>query len=433
MMKIEELYALYTRSRIVTTDTRKILPGSMFFALRGESFNGNEFAAKALENGAAFAVIDDLAYKHDERCILVPDVLQTLQQLAAHHRDQLQIPVIGITGTNGKTTTKELLYAVLAEKYNAYCTQGNLNNHIGVPLTLLAIQPDVEIAIIEMGANHQREIAALSAIAKPAFGLITNIGKAHLEGFGGFEGVKIAKAELYDFIREIDGTIFVNEDNPILREMYTSRGLTKVITYGLNAENLVSGSIVSNDPLLTVSWTSGGMSGEIATNLTGTYNLENILAAITVGIHFGLSAEQIRQGLSSYTPGNNRSQVVRTATNTLICDYYNANPSSMKVAIDNIAAISATHKTLILADMFELGEESAEEHQRVIDYALKIAANRNIFIGEVFYSLRGDAQGMFFRDIQSAVEEMQNNPVTGSTVLLKGSRGMKLETLVPYL
>lgn len=433
MMKIEELYALYTRSRIVTTDTRKILPGSMFFALRGESFNGNEFAAKALENGAAFAVIDDLAYKHDERCILVPDVLQTLQQLAAHHRDQLQIPVIGITGTNGKTTTKELLYAVLAEKYNAYCTQGNLNNHIGVPLTLLAIQPDVEIAIIEMGANHQREIAALSAIAKPAFGLITNIGKAHLEGFGGFEGVKIAKAELYDFIRETDGTIFVNEDNPILREMYTSRGLTKVITYGLNAENLVSGSIVSNDPLLTVSWTSGGMSGEIATNLTGTYNLENILAAITVGIHFGLSAEQIRQGLSSYTPGNNRSQVVRTATNTLICDYYNANPSSMKVAIDNIAAISATHKTLILADMFELGEESAEEHQRVIDYALKIAANRNIFIGEVFYSLRGDAQGMFFRDIQSAVEEMQNNPVTGSTVLLKGSRGMKLETLVPYL
>jgi len=433
MMKIEELYALYTRSRIVTTDTRKILPGSMFFALRGESFNGNEFAAKALENGAAFAVIDDLAYKHDERCILVPDVLQTLQQLAAHHRDQLQIPVIGITGTNGKTTTKELLYAVLAEKYNAYCTQGNLNNHIGVPLTLLAIQPDVEIAIIEMGANHQREIAALSAIAKPAFGLITNIGKAHLEGFGGFEGVKIAKAELYDFIRETDGTIFVNEDNPILREMYTSRGLTKVITYGLNAENLVSGSIVSNDPLLTVSWTSGGMSGEIATNLTGTYNLENILAAITVGIHFGLSAEQIRQGLSSYTPGNNRSQVVRTATNTLICDYYNANPSSMKVAIDNIGAISATHKTLILADMFELGEESAEEHQRVIDYALKIAANRNIFIGGVFYSLRGDAQGMFFRDIQSAVEEMQNNPVTGSTVLLKGSRGMKLETLVPYL
>ncbi|MGV3707066.1 MAG: UDP-N-acetylmuramoyl-tripeptide--D-alanyl-D-alanine ligase [Arcticibacter sp.] len=433
MMKIEELYALYTRSRIVTTDTRKILPGSMFFALRGESFNGNEFAAKALENGAAFAVIDDLAYKHDERCILVPDVLQTLQQLAAHHRDQLQIPVIGITGTNGKTTTKELLYAVLAEKYNAYCTQGNLNNHIGVPLTLLAIQPDVEIAIIEMGANHQREIAALSAIAKPAFGLITNIGKAHLEGFGGFEGVKIAKAELYDFIRETDGTIFVNEDNPILREMYTSRGLTKVITYGLNAQNLVSGSIVSNDPLLTVSWSSGGTSGEIATNLTGTYNLENILAAITVGIHFGLSAEQIRQGLSSYTPGNNRSQVVRTATNTLICDYYNANPSSMKVAIDNIAAISAAHKTLILADMFELGEESAEEHQRVIDYALKIAANRNIFIGEVFYSLRGDAQGMFFRDIQSAVEEMQNNPVTGSTVLLKGSRGMKLETLVPYL
>lgn len=432
-MNIEELYGLYTRSRIVTTDTRKIVPGSIFFALRGESFNGNEFALSALERGAAFAVIDDAKYGDDDRCLLVPDALETLQLLAAYHRDQLKIPVIGITGTNGKTTTKELLNAVLAEKYITYCTQGNLNNHIGVPLTLLAIQPDVELAIVEMGANHKREIAGLCAIAKPTFGLITNIGKAHLEGFGGFEGVKIAKAELYDFIKETNGTIFVNDDNPILHEMYTSRGITKVVTYGQRAENLVSGSIVSNDPLLTVSWRSAGLAGQIATSLTGSYNLENILAAIGVGLHFDLSEEQVHHGISSYVPGNNRSQVIQTSSNTLICDYYNANPSSMHVAIDNMAAITAAHKTLILGDMFELGEESEVEHQRIVEYALNINADRIIFIGKAFSASRQSDGGLFFPNIQSAIEGIRINPVSGSTILLKGSRGMKLEMLLPFL
>lgn len=432
-MNIEELYELYTRSRKVTTDTRNILPGSIFFALKGDNFNGNEFAQSALEKGAAFAVIDDGKCGGEDRCILVPDVLETLQLLAAYHRDQLDIPVIGITGTNGKTTTKELLNAVLAEKYVTYCTQGNLNNHIGVPLTLLAIQPDVELAIVEMGANHKREIAGLCAIAKPTFGLITNIGKAHLEGFGGFEGVKVAKAELYDFIKETGGTIFVNDDNSILHEIYTSRGITNTVTYGERDINLVSGSIISNDPLLTVSWKSGGSSGQIGTNLTGSYNLENILAAIAVGLHFELSEEQVHKGIASYVPGNNRSQVIRTSSNTLICDYYNANPSSMQVAIDNLAAITATHKTLILGDMFELGEESEQEHQRIVDYALEINADRNIFIGQAFSASKHSPKGVFYSDVQSAIEGIKSNPLSGSTILLKGSRGMKLEMLLPLL
>lgn len=432
-MNIEELYKLYTQSRKVTTDTRNILPGSIFFALRGDSFNGNEFAMSALEKGAAFSVIDDPKYGGDDRCILVPDVLETLQLLAAYHREQLKIPVIGITGTNGKTTTKELLNAVLAEKYITYCTQGNLNNHIGVPLTLLAIQPSVELAIIEMGANHKREIAALCALAKPNYGLITNIGKAHLEGFGGFEGVKIAKAELYDFIKETGGTIFVNGDNPILHELYTSKAITKPVTYGERDLNVVSGSIVSNDPLLTIVWNSAGSSGQIHTNLTGSYNLENILAAIAVGFHFDLSQEQVHNGISSYVPGNNRSQIIRTSSNTLICDYYNANPSSMQVAIDNLAAITASHKTLILGDMFELGDESEQEHQRIVDYALEINADRNIFIGKAFSASKDSRKGAFYTDIHSAVEGIKSHPVSGSTILLKGSRGMKLETLLPLL
>lgn len=432
-MKIEELYKLYTQSRKVTTDTRNILPGSIFFALRGESFDGNEFALSALEKGAAFSVVDDPKYAGNNRCILVPHVLETLQLLAAYHRDQLKIPVIGITGTNGKTTTKELLNAVLAEKYITYCTQGNLNNHIGVPLTLLAIQPDVELAIVEMGANHKREIAALCAIAKPNYGLITNIGKAHLEGFGGFEGVKVAKAELYDFIKETGGTIFVNDDNPILHELYSSKGITKRVTYGERELNDISGSIVSNDPLLTILWKSAGSSGELGTNLTGSYNLENILAAVAVGFHFDLSEEQVHSGISSYVPGNNRSQVIQTSSNTLICDYYNANPSSMQVAIDNLSAITANHKTLILGDMFELGDESEQEHQRIVDCAMEINADRNIFIGKAFSTSKHSQNADFYADIQSAVEGIKSRPVSGSTILLKGSRGMKLETLLPLL
>lgn len=432
-MNIEALYILYTNTRTVSTDTRNIIPGSLFFSLKGENFNGNEYADKALEAGASYAVIDDGRYYKNSRYILVQDALKTLQELASYHRDQLTIPIIGITGTNGKTTTKELLNAVLSQHYKTYCTIGNLNNHIGVPLTLLAIKPDIEIAIIEMGANHKREIADLCAIAKPTHGLITNIGKAHLDGFGGFEGVKVAKGELYDFIKSNKGVLFVDGDNLLLKEMYLSRGIDQAVRYGQGADNEISGSILSNDPLLTIEWLSSLERRQLKTNLTGSYNLENILAAVTVGHYFGVSANEIDLGISSYTPGNNRSQIIKTALNTLICDYYNANPSSMRVAIDNLNLVHASKKVFILGDMFELGANSQEEHKHVIDHSLSLPIDRRIFIGKEFNLLKADKAGEFYPDIDSAMKGLSDNPVKDAMVLIKGSRGMKMEKLVPLL
>ncbi len=432
-MTIEELYRIYLDHPTVCTDTRKITKDCLFFALKGENFDGNSFAAKALEAGAAFAVIDNPQFKLNERCLLVADVLTTLQQLAAQHRSLLTIPVIGLTGTNGKTTTKELIRSVLSQKFKTYATSGNLNNHIGVPLTILGIDKQSEIAIIEMGANHQKEIELLASIAKPTHGLITNVGKAHLEGFGGFEGVKKGKGELYDNLKSSGSTVFINNENEHLMEMNRARQLTHVIYYGNKEGALVGGSIVENNPLLTVKWNYEGSQYEVRTNLTGSYNLENILASIAIGLHFGLSAEHINAGIETYMPGNNRSQVTRTASNTLICDYYNANPSSMSVALENFEAIDAANKVIILGDMFELGEESDAEHTAVLKKALNTIANKRIFIGKTFKKMGANVSAEFFEKTEEAAAELKKHPLQGATILIKGSRGMRMEQLAGLL
>jgi UDP-N-acetylmuramoyl-tripeptide--D-alanyl-D-alanine ligase len=433
MTDIHILYNYYKQHPTVCTDTRAIAPGCMFFALKGEHFDANTFAAQALQQGAAYAVIDNSQYQLGEQYILVEDVLSTLQELARHHRQQLNIPVIGLTGSNGKTTTKELIYAVLSEKYNAYATRGNLNNHIGVPLTILGIGPKVEVAIIEMGANHQHEIEMLCRIAQPTYGLITNIGLAHLDGFGGFEGVKKGKAELYAYIKENDGEAFVYRDNPILMEMSAKAELSKVIYYGTEENNTISGKLLKSDPILEVEWSDNTHSYTAATNLTGTYNFENILVAICIGSHFGLSSDQINTGLSNYSPKNNRSQLSNTANNTVICDFYNANPSSMAAALKNLASLTAERKVAIIGDMFELGAESADQHRLIAALVSVLSLDTAIYIGKYFYALKDDFEGEFFLTPKEAQEYLRINPIKDHLILLKGSRGIALEQLLPLL
>ena len=487
MVKTEDIYALFLQYPLISTDTRKIIPGSLFFALKGENFDANTFSKQAIEAGAAYAIIDNQAYQFGEKYILVDDVLTALQNLARHHRRQLTIPVIGLTGTNGKTTTKELIYSVLSQHYKTQATQGNLNNHIGVPLTILTIDNTHELAVIEMGANHQKEIEMLCSIALPTHGLITNVGKAHLEGFGGVEGVKKGKGELYDYLksgsredresesgfkvsppiggRDLEGAggvAFINGDNSTLMEMAAARGLGNMVLYGSGKGALVSGKITRNAPLLTLEWTNNnsGESRAAQTQLTGAYNLDNILAAICMGVYFKLTNEEINKGVESYQPKNNRSQIAKTGTNTLICDYYNANPSSMFVAIENIANIDAKHKVLIMGDMFEMGDEAAAEHAAVIKKAMGTPVDERIFIGKEFFEagssallgvsptnrdpgandetpgLVGDntnkaARDMvFYKTTEDAIESLKAHPIKNATILIKGSRGMALERLV---
>lgn len=431
-MHIEELYSIYLNNPIICTDTRKISTGCLFFALKGDNFNGNAFAQQALAEGAAYAIIDNSFQHTDFRTIIVDDVLTTLQQLAAFHRSQLSIPFIGITGSNGKTTTKELIKSVLSVKYNTYATLGNLNNHIGVPLTILAIDKHVEIAIIEMGANHQQEIAALCQIAKPTVALITNVGKAHLEGFGGFDGVKKGKGELYDFMKVSRGLIIANQDNVYLKEMISDRQLTNVLYYCVDSKCKISGRLVENNPFLVIDWADNEQPQRVKTNLTGPYNLENVLAAISIGIHFRLSADEINAGLTSYIPENNRSQITKTDTNTLICDYYNANPSSMNAALDNFVSLNADKKVLILGDMFELGDESDMEHKKVVEKALEIKPDKIFFVGVNFFHHKTDG-AIFFENIGETLQHISTNQIKDSTVLIKGSRGMRLEKLLDFL
>ncbi|MBC7913172.1 MAG: UDP-N-acetylmuramoyl-tripeptide--D-alanyl-D-alanine ligase [Pyrinomonadaceae bacterium] len=431
-MEIKDLYSIYSEHPTICTDTRKIIPGCIFFALKGDNFDGNVFASQALKDGAAFAVIDKPENKTSDKFILVIDVLTALQQLANYHRKTLSIPFIGITGTNGKTTTKELIKSVLSEKYTTYATLGNLNNHIGVPLTILSIDKHVEIAIIEMGANHQKEIAQLCEIAEPDFGLITNVGKAHLEGFGGFKGVKKGKGELYDFLKENGGITFLNRDNLYLTDMAIDKKLSNIEYYSTNSSSAIKGELIENNPFLIIDWVSDSTRNRVKTHLTGPYNLENILAAIAIGKHFKLTNEEINQGITSYNPGNNRSQVKKTENNTLICDYYNANPSSMNAAIDNFATLSASNKVLILGDMFELGEESDLEHLMVMQKALATPANERIFIGKQF-SQNQNQEGRFYTTIEEAFEGIKSKPLRNATILIKGSRGMALEKLVELL
>ena len=437
-MTTKDIYQLYLQHPVISTDTRKIAADSLFFALKGDKFDANTFAEQAIAAGAGYAIIDNPAYQLGEKCILVDDVLVALQDLARYHRKQLTIPVIGLTGTNGKTTTKELINAVLSQKFKTLATQGNLNNHIGVPLTILSIDRTHEIAVIEMGANHQKEIELLSSIAQPSHGLITNIGKAHLEGFGGVEGIKKGKGELYDFLAADGGVVFVNGDDAVLTTMQKARSLSKVVLYGTsNKDNTVIGKLTENSPLLALEWTNK-LSGEtypVKTQLTGAYNLDNILAAICIGVYFELEADEINAGITGYQPQNNRSQIKQTETNTLICDYYNANPSSMQVAIENIGKLQADRKVLILGDMFELGDESPAEHAAIIKKALDTDVAERIFIGKDFAGQESgiknqDSVVKFYSTAEDAIEALRSEPIRNSTILIKGSRGMALERLV---
>lgn len=433
-MTTEQLYQRYKESGPISTDTRNIAPGSIFFALKGERFNANAFAAQALESGAKWAVIDEEAYAADERYILVEDVLSTLQALAHYHRRQLDIPIIGVTGTNGKTTTKELLYAVLSQRFKTYATKGNLNNHIGVPLTLLSIDDRIEMAVIEMGANHQQEIAFLCGIAAPTHGLITNVGKAHLEGFGSFDGVKKAKGELYDFLKAHDGVVFIQGDNEQLREMEMQRGIAKAVRYGFSPTNDIVGHLEHADPLLSISWKTQDSNAyhTVSTQLTGSYNMENILAAVAVGHFFGIDHDRINQGILGYTPTNNRSQITTTEHNTVIADYYNANVSSMEAALANMEVIKAARKVIVLGDMFELGKDAWKEHRHMIDRALAVGAQRTIFVGEAFYAHQSP-KAEFYKTTADTKEALRQPPTTDSTVLLKASRGMAFEKLMEVL
>lgn len=429
MGAIEELYRQYLLSSGVTTDSRRLKKGNIFFALKGENFDGNAYAAAALEDGAALAIIDNEEFNTVPGCLLVSDVLSSLHELAAYHRKQLNIPVIGLTGTNGKTTTKELIYKVLSGKYDTHATAGNYNNHIGVPLTILGISELTEIAVIEMGANHIGEIALLCEIASPGYGLITNIGKAHLEGFGGYQGVIRAKTEMFDYLNKVGGTAFVNHDDEFLMSL---AGRLKKLTYGTNPGADLRGQITSSIPFLEILWNRDGGSLQIPSQLYGDYNFENIMAAICVGMFFGVDPEDIVSAISEYIPDNNRSQMIKSKSNVIYMDAYNANPSSMTAAIIHFGKQSGDKKMLILGDMFELGEESAQEHQKVLDIIRK-KFHRVMLIGPEFSDICRDEEFHTFKDTAEAAEWLQKHPVEDASILVKGSRGITLENLLDHL
>lgn len=452
-MTIQQIYKIFQQYPSVQTDTRKLKEGDLYFALKGPNFNGNEFAIRALDAGAAYAVVDEMPIEH-ERLLLVDDVLTSLQQLAKHHRQQFNIPFIAITGSNGKTTSKELIYAVLAAHFKTYTTQGNLNNHIGVPLTILSVQPDAEMAVIEMGANHQKEIESYCLYTLPSHGVITNCGKAHLEGFGGVEGVRKGKGELYQFLREHKGTAFVYADYDYLQPM--SAGIENIIYYGIT-KGFVQGQIEAAEPFLTVAITAGlgpDYTGNdasspapqrsitqasptlIKSQLVGDYNLPNILCAVTIGKYFGVPAEKIISAIENYAPSNSRSQLIERGSNHIILDAYNANPSSMKVAIENFAKLKADRKIVMLGGMMELGEDSIAEHQAIIELLLALGFKEVVLVG-------GD-----FVHTQAAISQIQNTPFTylpnaaaahdwlkelnpqHAYILVKGSRSMKMEQVL---
>jgi UDP-N-acetylmuramoyl-tripeptide--D-alanyl-D-alanine ligase len=428
---------LYTKfiscNQNITTDTRKITKSCIYFALKGEKFDGNTFAQQALEQGAAYAVVDDAKVAKNDSYILVQDVLTTLQQLANHHRRQLNIPIIGITGSNGKTTTKELVHAVLSKKYNTQYTQGNLNNHIGVPLTLLTITPQHEMAVVEMGANHQLEIDMLCRIAEPNFGIITNIGKAHLEGFGGIEGVKKGKSELYKYLKEKNGTVFLHGDDTVLTDLAKENNK---ITYGTNKLYDVVGKCNKNSLFVEFAWRTRYKAIEvkaadyIKTNLVGVYNYNNALCAACVGNYFKIEETLINEAIQSYMPTNNRSQLQKTENNSLILDYYNANPTSMQAAIENFYNMDAADKMLVLGDMLELGEESVTEHQAIINLLHEKKLNDYLLVGPIFSSLQKEKS---FVTSKQASDFLFTNPQKNKTILIKGSRGIALEEVVKAL
>jgi UDP-N-acetylmuramoyl-tripeptide--D-alanyl-D-alanine ligase len=427
MMKTEDLYKIYLQYPSVQTDTRKLKEGALFFALKGPNFNANEFAQKAIDAGAAYAIIDDDQYAIEGKTILVNDVLTSLQQLAKYHRQQFNIPFIAITGSNGKTTTKELVHAVLSSTFKTYTTEGNLNNHIGVPLTVLKIKQDAEIAVIEMGANHLREIASYCEIALPTHGLITNCGKAHLEGFGSEEGVRKGKGELYDHLRANKGTAFVMWDYPYLREM--SAGIPNIYTYGTTDANII-GNAQPSGQYLEVNFNKG-FNELIRTNLVGGYNLPNVLAAVAVGKYFNVEETKIKTAIETYSPTNSRSQLMQKASNKIILDAYNANPSSMKAAIENFVKADGTEKILALGAMAELGTDSLKEHKDIIKEIDKHQWKDVILVGGDFMKVDHT-----YRKFNSAIEVgewLQNIKPQNSFFLIKGSRSMQMEKLLDYL
>lgn len=426
-MAIEELYRIYQRHPSVQTDTRRLRNGDLYFALKGPNFNGNAFAQKALDGGAAYAVIDEAAHAVEGKTILVEDVLQTLQQLALHHRKQFDIPFLAITGSNGKTTTKELIHAVLSTTFKTATTEGNLNNHIGVPLTILKIRSDAEMAVIEMGANHQKEIEAYCVIALPTHGLITNVGKAHLEGFGSEEGVRRGKGELFEFIRAHNGGIFRMNDYGYLHEM--SQGIADIFTYGTKEGDVV-GEAVQSDPFLKVRFTAG-FAGEINTSLVGSYNLPNVLAAVAVGKKFGVSDEKTGAAIEAYAPSNSRSQWVQKGGNKIILDAYNANPSSMKAAVENFARAEGANKVLVLGAMAELGAESLTEHKALIAEIEKHPWKDVLLVGGDF--LRSGHPFLSFAAPDEAGAWLQAQNIRDAFLLIKGSRSMQMEKVLNYL
>ena len=427
MSTIEKIYKLYKTAYTVTTDSRTITQGCVFVALKGEHFDGNDFALNVAEEGIAACVIADRKdLPQHERLFVVEDSLKALQELANYHRKQLDTPIIGITGTNGKTTTKELVSAVLAKKYNILFTQGNFNNQLGVPLTLLRIKPDTELAVIEMGASHPRDINELTGIGEPNYGMITNIGRAHLRDFGGYEGVIKTKNEMYQYIAAHKGLLFVNKDNELLMDL--SKSINKV-TYGTSNDADIQGKLLSANPYLSVEWNGK----KIDTQLVGDYNFENVMAAICIGTYFNVAANDIVEALSSYRPTNNRSQVIETARNRVVMDAYNANPTSMSHSIKNFRNICKSDNLLILGDMRELGNESGQEHKNILELLKELRFENVYLVGEEFQRVAENSKFSTFINVEELAQYLQQHPVSGRDILVKGSNSIHLNKIIDSL
>ncbi len=428
MEKLEILYKAFCQNKTISTDTRTISPNSIFFALKGENFNGNKFALKALENGASMAVVDEDIEGENPNILKVDNVLETLQELSNFHRKKLDIPVIGITGSNGKTTTKELCHAVLSSKYKTLSTKGNLNNHIGVPLTLLEIDKSHQIAIVEMGANHVGEIEDLCQISMPNMGIITNIGKAHLEGFGSLNGIISTKNALYNYVINKNGKLFVNGDSELLMNLSEK---SKRYTYGTKNSELIGKISHINQPFLSIELPQYNKT--IKTKLIGDYNINNVLAAVSLGIHFQIHIDNIIKSIEEYSPSNNRSQYIVTENNRVILDAYNANPTSTIEALKNFKTLSDDNKIVILGDMLELGKDSASEHINILEKLQKMDLDRAILVGKEYEKHKSNFNFEYFEDASSLIKYLKESPLQNLTILIKGSRGIKLETLLPYL
>jgi UDP-N-acetylmuramoyl-tripeptide--D-alanyl-D-alanine ligase len=426
-MKIEDIYKIYKQFPSIETDSRKLKKDDIFFALKGPNFNGNNFAKQALQSGAAYVVADEPLSLLSEKIIQVENVLETLQQLAKYHREQFRIPFIAITGSNGKTTTKELLHEVLSTTFKTYTTKGNLNNHIGIPLTILKIKPDAEIAVIEMGANHLHEISGYCQYAKPTHGLITNIGKAHLEGFGGEENVKKGKGELFQYLKNNDGTVFVNTDDDAVYDL--SKPINNAIFYGSKSKNS-TGAIIKNDPFIEVK-IEDEKAFTIQTNLVGAYNLPNVLAAFCIGKYFKIEGEKIKSAIENYQPSNSRSQLIQKDTNTIILDAYNANPGSMKAAIENFAKMKGDKKILLLGSMMELGTESEKEHADIVSLIDQNKWDAVVLVGKNFKEIKNNY--IYFENSLQARDWLKKENIKNAQILIKGSRSIQMEKVLDGL